>query len=367
MIKLANPNIPAPALEKVIEVLKSGNLVQGEYVKKFEEALRAYHGVRNAIAVSSGTAALHLALLVLKIKQGDEVIIPAFTFPATANVVELVGATPIFVDISLDDFCINTLKIEKKINSKTKAIIPVHEFGQAARMDDIKKIAENYDLKIIEDAACALGAEFRNEKVGTFGDLACFSFHPRKAITTGEGGLVITDNDELADKIRSFRNHGIQSIDGKIDFGFPGLNYRMTDFQAALGLPQLKNIEDNINKRTNIANEYNQELADIEWINTPKGLSNRKMEYQTYHVLVKTKIDRDSLLVYLRKNDIEANYGAQGLNCINFYKKKYKLTIDSAPNASNAFYKGVALPIGNHITNIDIFKIVSTLKKYWER
>lgn len=212
MIRLTRPYIPDEAIEKCIEVLRSGNLVQGLYAEKFEQAISDYLDVKHAMVVSSGTAALHLSLIALGIGPGDEVIVPAFSFPATANVVELVGAKPVFVDIKLDDFCIDASFIESVITNNTKAIIPVHEFGMPANMKPVLKLAEKYKLFIIEDAACALGAEYENRKAGAFGNLGCFSFHPRKAITTGEGGVVVTNDISLAEKIRAIRNHGIEKV-----------------------------------------------------------------------------------------------------------------------------------------------------------
>ena len=362
MIKLAKPHISGKAIEKVVEVLKSGNLVQGKYVEEFENALCDYLNVKNAIVVSSGTAALHLALLALEIKEGDEVIVPAFTFPATANVVEVVGAKPVFVDINLSDFCIDTSKIEEAITKRTKAIMPVHEFGQAAKMDEIVKIANHYNLKIAEDAACALGAEFENQKVGTFGELGCFSFHPRKAITTGEGGVVVTSDDELAQKINVLRNHGISYKDGKVDFIAAGLNYRMTDFQAILGICQLEDIDNIIIQRIETANKYNNELKKTNWIKTPHVYENRKMVYQTYHVLLDDDKDRDKLVDYLKSKEIESNLGAQALPCLTYYKTKYKLKESDFPNAVNAYKQGLALPMGDHVTTEDITYISNTLK-----
>lgn len=363
-IRLAKPYIPDKAIQDVINVLRSGNLVQGKFVKEFENSLSEYLNVKNSVVVSSGTASLHLSLLALKIKQGDEVIVPAFTFPATVNVVEIVGAKPVFVDITLKDFCIDVTKIEEKITKKTKAIIVVHEFGQAAEMDSIIELSKKYNLKIIEDAACALGTEFNNKKVGTFGELGCFSFHPRKAITTGEGGAIVTNDDKLSEKLRVLRNHGISYQEGEIDFIASGLNYRMTDFQAVLGIEQMKNLEADIKQRNEIALNYNEQLSEIKWIKTPKLFENRRMVYQTYHILVDKKIDRDELIQYLRNNDIEANYGAQALNCIKFYKEKYNLTKDHNPNATFAFHKGVALPIGKHICFKDVEYIANIIKNW---
>jgi dTDP-4-amino-4,6-dideoxygalactose transaminase len=364
MIKLARPYIPESAIGKTIEVLKSGNLVQGRYVKEFEKSLQDYLKVKNAVIVSSGTAALHLALLSLDIKGGDEVIVPAFTFPATANVVRLVGAETILVDINLDDFCMDTSKIEEKITTKTKAIMPVHEFGQSANIGKIISIADRYGLKVIEDAACALGTEFENKKVGTFGNIGCFSFHPRKAITTGEGGLVVTDDDKLAERIRSLRNHGILIEKGKTDFICAGLNYRMTDFQAVLGIFQLLEIDYLIGIRSDIARVYNEKFKTIDCIKFPTILKNRKPVYQTYHILLPEKINRDYLIKVLKEEGIETNVGAQALPCLNYYKREYNLKEEEFQNSVKAYRQGLALPIGKHVTDKDVSYVFNNLIKY---
>ncbi len=247
MIKLAKPQFSRDALSKSIAVLKSGNLVQGVVTRELEEKIESYFNIKHGILVSSGTAALHISLLALGIEKGDEVIAPAFTFPATTNVIELVGGETVLVDINLSDFCINTDVIEEKITKKTKAIMVVHEFGQPAKLDRLMEIARKYKLAVIEDAACALGAKYCGKNVGTFGALGCFSLHPRKAITSGEGGIVITEDDKLALKIRALRNHGIVYEKGNVNFLYAGLNYRITDFQSALVLDQMKHL-DQLNK-----------------------------------------------------------------------------------------------------------------------
>lgn len=364
MIRLAKPHISENAIEQVSEILRSGNLVQGKYVQKFEKKLQEYLNVENAIVVTSGTAALHLSLIALGIKKGDEVIVPAFTFPATANVVEIVGATPIFVDITLDDYCIDVSKIEEVITERTKAIIPVHEFGQSVDMNPIMSLAEKYNLKIIEDAACALGTEYDNKKVGTFGEFGCFSFHPRKAVTTGEGGLITTNDNELAKKVRALRNHGMEMENAKIEFNYAGYNYRMTDFQAVLGVSQLVDFDKQIQKRKELAGLYDTLLKDVDWLITPKVFTDRRMIYQTYHLLVKDSIDRDRLIDYLNTNGIQANYGAQAVNVQYFYTEKYNVSKDKLPNAFIAFTKGIALPIGDFLKNDDIKKICNLICNY---
>jgi perosamine synthetase len=361
MIKLARPNISDAAIKDVVTVLRSGNLVQGRFVEKFERELEDYFSVNNAIIVSSGTAALHIALLALGLCPGDEVIVPAFTFPATANVVELVGATPVFVDISLDDYCIDTVKIEDAITNHTRAIIPVHEFGQSANMDSILQIAQQYNLKIIEDAACAMGTEFENKNVGTLGDIGCFSLHPRKALTTGEGGIAITNDEMLAEKLKALRNHGIQKVGQKFDFCYAGLNYRMTDFQAAIGFHQLSEFDLQINKRIEQADRYHEYLEKIDWMTAPALIQNRRHVYQTFHILIDSQYNRDAIIKYLYNQGVQSNYGAQALHQLNFYKNKYNFEDASFPNSALAYEQGLALPIGSHIGEKDIREIVQKL------
>ena len=255
MIPLAKPKISQKAKNKVIEVFDSGMLIQGKQVEKFENRIAKYLGVKHSICVSNGTASLHLSLLALGIGLGDEVIIPAFSYIATANVVEMVGARPVFIDIDLSTFNIDITKIENAITNKTKAIIPVHEFGLAADISDIINIAKKYELYVIEDAACALGAKENDQYVGSYGQFGSFSFHPRKAITSGEGGVVTTNVDQLAKEIRILRNHGIEIINGKTDFVRVGFNYRMTDFQAALVNTQFDDFDSIL--------DYKQELSEI--------------------------------------------------------------------------------------------------------
>jgi perosamine synthetase len=362
MIKLAKPNIPESAIANAVDVIKSGNLIQGLHVQTFENELEKYLNVKHTVLVSSGTAALHLALLALDIKKGDEVIVPAFTFPATANAVELTGAKPVLVDISLEDCCIDPSKIEAAITKSTKAIIPVHEFGQAAQMDKVISIARKNRLKIIEDAACALGAEFNGRKVGTFGDFGCFSFHPRKAITTGEGGAIVTNNVSLGKKVRCLRNHGIANNSGKLDFIYCGLNYRMTDFQAALGLPQLLQIEHGIQHRIACSDLYDKGLGGAGLIHLPTRYSNRRMVFQTYHIILDGSIDRDKVIELLREKGIETNLGAQALHYLAYYRKKYRYSKKDYPVALQANKQGLALPIGAHIQNNDIDFICKELQ-----
>jgi len=363
MLKLAKPYIPEDAIQMVADVLRSGNLIQGRYVREFEEEIQHYLGIKHAVSVSSGTAALHLALVALGIKRGDEVIIPAFTYPATANVVEIVGAKPVIVDISLKDFCIDPQAMAGAVTSKTKVLMPVHEFGQAADMRPVIALARKHGLSVIEDAACAFGTEYNGKKAGTLGRIGCFSFHPRKAITTGEGGAVVTDDSVLAEKIRSLRNHGSVINLNKIDFKYAGLNYRMTEFQAVLGLSQLRHIEELIRRRMDLADLYDDVLSKIDGIRIPEHIKRRRMVYQTYHILLDERYDRDRVIEMLKTGGVETNLGAYAIPLIEYYKRKYRTKAEDYPNASFAMRQGLALPLGHHIRPEDIPIIAARIKE----
>ena len=271
MIKLAEPTLGMEELEAIKNVLESKYLVQGDQVVQFESAMAKWLNVKHCIAVSSGTAALHLAIIALEIGRGDEVIVPAFTFPATSNVVEAVSATTVFIDIKLESLCMDETLIESAITNKTKAIIVVHEFGQAAEMEKVIKLAQKYNLAVIEDAACALGAKWQHKPVGTIGKVGCFSLHPRKAITTGEGGLITTNDDEIAKKIKQLRNHGIEIVNGKPRFVCAGLNYRMTNIQGAIGNVQFSKLEKINHDRKRLALMYMNLLKNEKRIRLPQS------------------------------------------------------------------------------------------------
>ena len=362
-IPLARPDIRDEDIALMNSVLKSGMLVQGEYVAKLEKCFADFHHVKHAIAVSNGTASLHLALKVLDIKEGDEVIVPAFSYVATANVVELVGATPVFVDIDLVSFNIRTELIEQKITSRTKAIIPVHEFGLACDIESICAIADKYGIYVIEDAACALGATQNGKPVGGFGILGSFSLHPRKSITAGEGGVLLTNDDSKAQQLRQLRNHGIEIEDNNMVFVKAGFNYRMTDFQAALAYSQFKRLEDIL--------EYKNKLAGIYFssVKTPKvilpGLfTGRNHTWQTFHLLLDESLDQKEIIKRLKQKGIGTNYGAQCIPAQIYYREKYNLSADKLfPSAYKAYKKGLAIPIYERLSEENILYIARTINE----
>jgi len=302
--------------------------------------------------------------LALGIGPGDEVIVPDYTFPSSANVVELAGAKPVFVDIGPLTFNIDPELIECCITKKTKAIMPVHLFGQSADMTAILLIAKKHGLIVIEDAACALGAKYKGQKCGTIGDIGCFSFHPRKVITTAEGGMVVTNVKSVADRLRILRNHGIEHKNNKIDFVAAGFNYRMTEIQAAIGLVQMKKLTALIASHRQVAGIYASCLNSIEWIKTPFVPFYNTHVFQSYIIQIPESFDRDRLIAYLRKNGIEANFGTYAMHRLTFYKDKYHLKAGQFPVTEKVFQTSIALPIFEHLSVGQIRKIARTLRKF---
>lgn len=362
-IPLASPDIRPEDIQEVVTVLESGMLVQGKNVAAFENNISTFLSSPYVAAVANGTATMHLALVALGIGKGDEVIVPAFSYVATANVVELVGATPVFVDIELSTFNIDVTQIEAAITPKTKAIIPVHEFGLACDMEAIMKIANTHDLFVIEDAACALGASQNGKNAGTFGDFGSFSLHPRKAISSGEGGLISCNDKDLHKKVQILRNHGIDMVDGKMEFVAAGFNYRMTDFQAALVNSQLSRLKTTLAYKNELAALYAKEIKNTKLVlpTTPKGIVHT---WQTYHLLVDPILDRDAVITSLREKGIGTNYGAQCIPAQLFYKEKYDLNCGTQfPNALQAYDHGLAVPLYEKLTTEDISYIATELNK----
>ncbi|HEV7334075.1 MAG TPA: DegT/DnrJ/EryC1/StrS aminotransferase family protein [Flavisolibacter sp.] len=362
-IPLARPDIRDEDIALVNDVLRSGMLVQGTYVDKLEKAFADYHGVKHAVALSNGTATLHLALKVLGIGPGDEVIVPALSYVATANVVELVGATCVFVDIDERTFNIDTALIEEKITARTKAVIPVHEFGLACNIEALCTIAEKHNIHVIEDAACALGAYQNNKLVGTFGVMGSFSLHPRKSITSGEGGVLLTNDDAIAAKLRKLRNHGIQLNNGQMDFVDAGFNYRMTDFQAALAWSQFQRFDDILAHKNALSEIYFSAISNSK-LTLPFVPRDRNHTWQTFHVLLNDETDQKKTMEKLKAENIGSNYGAQCIPAQTYYQNKYGLDAASLfPNAYKAFTKGLAIPLYERLAEEDILYIAKIINK----
>jgi perosamine synthetase len=361
-IPLASPDILDTDIDAVSAVLRTGNLVQGKQVEQLENNLAKYLGVPHCVAVTNGTATLHLTLVALGIGPGDEVIVPALSYIATANVVELVGAKPVFVDISLDTFNIDPTLIEAKISSRTKAIMIVHEFGLAADMHTIKAICEQHELLLIEDAACALGAKDQQTFAGTLGIAGSFSFHPRKAITSGEGGAIVCSDAALANRLRAFRNHGMDAENkAKMDFIMAGYNCRMTDFQAALLDSQLNRLDNILKQKQAIADRYLSEIKHPH-IKLPVVPAGKLPSWQTFHVVLQGPLKQAETITKLREAGIGTNYGAQCMPAQNFFQHKYKHdSIREFPNAWTAYQAGLAIPLYEKLNQDQVSHIIQTV------
>jgi len=343
-IPLMVPDIRQEDIDAVAEVLRSGILVQGEKVKALEKSIAEYLGIKHAVAVSSGTATLHIALVTFGIGPDDEVIVPAFSYIATANVVELVGARLVLADVCPHTYNITPETLKRAIAQwdgpeKIKAVIPVHEFGCPVDMTAIVKMAKEHRLIVIEDAACALGATHAGKMVGTFGDLGCFSFHPRKAMTTGEGGAVVVHDRLVSQKLRQLRNHGMQLTDHEIKFVVAGFNYRLTNFQAALGRVQLKRFPGWLLARYSLQKIYRKELAPLAGIVLPAGVNGHA--WQTFMVMLPESIDRGRVIARLRESGVESNLGAYAVHAQPYYENKY-------PGMAQEMSKGVSRRLYNH-------------------
>ena len=357
--RLADPRIDDHQIKMVEDVLKSKMLVHGASCETFEADIASYLGVeKEQVAVTSScTASLHLALLSLNVPKNKAIMVPSFTFPATVNVVEQIGAIPIFVDVNEDDYTMSVESLRNTYDSFKKdydivGIIVVHEFGASADMNQIMTFAKGNGLFVIEDAACAFGTEFEKSKVGLLSDIGCFSFHPRKAITTGEGGAVVSNNKDLIKKCKTFRNHGMDMVNGHIDFVVPGLNYRLTHFQAVLCIGQLQHFDDWISKRRTLQLIYRTYLKHP-MIHLPKDQEGHT--WQSFMIVLDDRVNRDMLKENLKLKENESNYGAYSLLETQYYKEKYgNLYAEKTPISTKLFRQGLCLPLHQGLSEEDI-------------
>lgn len=377
-IHFAQPLFGREEKKEVLDALDSGWVTLGPRTKQFEENFANYIGAKYAIAVSSCTAALHLSLIIASIKPGDEVITTPFTFAATLNTILHAGATPIFVDIEPKTFLIDVSKIEAKITKKTKAIIPVHYAGQPVDMNQIAKLAKKYNLIIIEDAAHALGTEYKGRKVGSFGNLTCFSFHPIKNISTGDGGMITTNNKAYAKRLKVLRLHGMSKDawkrhdstgSWKYDIEEAGYKYNMTDIQAALGIHQLKKLDSFIKKREEYAQIYDKALSKIPEITIPYVLDNIRHARNLYTIMIGTKnlkIDRDELVELLKQANIGVSVYFVPLHLLSLYKRKYNFKKGDFPIAETIYEKIISLPLYPKMKKKEVIYVIETLRSLIE-
>jgi dTDP-4-amino-4,6-dideoxygalactose transaminase len=371
MIRLSAPSIDREDLDTVSEVLSTGFLVQGPRVAAFEEQLRSVTGTRHVVAVSNGTAALHVALLALGVGPGDLVLVTAYSWISTANVIELCGAQPVFIDIDRSSYNMSvealdrqlkTLMANKETARRLKAIMPIDAFGLMAEMPAIQALAAPYGIPVVEDAACALGACCNGKPAGSITAMGTFSLHPRKAITTGEGGAVSTDDDALAWKLKSLRNHGLDPSSPTPDFVMPGYNYRITEFQAALGSTQLRKMGRIIEKRRLLAANYNRLLAHTD-IAPPHVGPGHQPVYQSYVTMLPERAapHRAKLIANLKQQGIETNIGTWHMPLSTYFRTRYGFRHGDFPATDDVFARSLSLPLYESLTEEQQQTVVSSL------
>jgi len=373
IIQISQPMMGQEEWEALKEPIFSGWLTQGPKVAELQKLFGERQQVKHTLAVSNCTTALHLALLAVGVKPGDEVIVPAFTWVSTANAVVYCNATPIFVDVDPVTFNIDISKIKEKITSKTTAIIPVHLFGLCA---DINAIKEQFPtLKIVEDAACAAGSSLHGKPAGSLGDIGCFSLHPRKSVTTGEGGMITSDNDEMMAHIDMMRNHGASISEEQRhkgpkpyilpDFDIVGFNYRMTDLQGAVGVVQIKKLDTFIDERQKWADFYTKELANIPWLRTPQVPNGYKHGWQSYVLFIdekKSPMKRNDMMEYLQQQGISTRPGTHAVHMLGYYASTYNIKPHDYMGAFQCNEYSMSIPLHNKMTEEDFKYVVEKIK-----
>jgi perosamine synthetase len=389
-VPIARTGLTEAEILSVLEPLRTGWLVQGPKVREFEEAWCRFTGSNYSIAVTSCTTGLHLSLAALGFGPGDEAIVPAFTWISTANVVEHLGGKVVFADIDLQTFNIDPAGIEALITPRTKAILPVHLFGLAADMEAISSIAQRHGIFVVEDAACGFGSIINGRHVGTFGNTGCFSFHPRKSITTGEGGIITTNDIALAERLRRLRDHGAATNDLQRHLGpkpylladhpEAGFNQRMTDLQAALGASQMKRADKILAERRYLANTYDEAFADLDWLQTPLVSAGFEHGYQSYPCLFQPQQvfqslrDRDQYhlkmvnelrnawMEELQHKGVSTRPATHAVHMLSFYQNKYKISPESFPVAQAANNCSISLPLFHGMTVDEQQHVIDTVR-----
>ncbi|MBU2511248.1 DegT/DnrJ/EryC1/StrS family aminotransferase [bacterium] len=372
-IVFGRPHFGEEETNEVVDSIKSGWIGTGPKVKLFEERFKEYENSRYAVAVNSCTSALHLSIIVAGIGDQDEVITTSMTFCSTVNAIIHSGATPVIVDCDRETYCIDTAQIEAKITNKTKAIIPVHFAGNACEMDKLMKIARKYNLKVIEDCAHAIETTYSGKHVGTIGDFGCFSFYVTKNLTTGEGGMVLTEDENHANKLKIMALHGLSrdawhrfSDTGykHYDVMAAGFKYNMMDIQAAMGLHQLAKIEPSWQRRKEIWDRYQKELRGLPIKLPAEPAKNVKHGYHLFPVLIQDEsgITRDGFLNYMQKNNIGVGVHYQAIPSHTFYREKYGWIEEDYPNSKEIGEKTVSIPLSPGLSNGEVDYIINTIK-----
>jgi len=367
-IPLSKPDITEKEKKAVLEVLETSHLSLGKKYLELEKEIANFAGVKYAVTVNSGTSGLHLIIRALGIGQGDEVITTPFSFISSSNCILFEKAKPVFVDIKSDTFNIDVSKIEEKITDKTKAILAADIFSQPADWDELKKIAKKHNLFLIEDSAEALGSEYKGRKCGSFGDAAVFAFYPNKQITTGEGGIVLTNNKRIYELCRSMANQGREIKDGKwLEHFRLGYNYRLDEMSCAVGIVQMKRIKEILKKRAKVAELYNKKLKKIENLEIPYIKSGNKISWFVYAVKLSKEFagkKRDLIIKEMGKRGVQCSNYFQTIHLQPFYRKEFLYKEGDFPVAEEISKRTLALPFFNDLTEKEIDFVIKNLNEY---
>jgi perosamine synthetase len=365
---MSSPDIDLDDIEEVLQVVRGGRLALGPKAEQFEQAVADYVGVRHAVAVSSGTAALHLIVKALGIGAGDEVLVPSFTFAASVNALLYEGATPVFVDIEDATYNLDPRDLKKKITAKTRAIMAVDVFGHPAEWDDILEIATGHGVDIIDDSCEALGAEYRGRKLGSFGEAAAFAFYPNKQITTGEGGMIVTNRGDIAGLARSLRNQGRGEMGAWLEHERLGYNYRLDEMSAALGVSQMKRIDQLLAKREDVARRYTRRLEAFDWVRPPRVSPNVRMSWFVYVVTLAEGLDRDLVMRGVEAQGVPVRGYFLPAHCQPYLRDAgIASRAEGLPVTESVAKRTIALPFHNNLTDADIEQVVSALKRAVEQ
>lgn len=375
-LPFSRPSISEAAITEVVDSLRSGWITSGPKVARFEEAFADYVGVRHAVAVSSGTAGLHLSLLALELEPGDEVILPPLTWPATANAIVLAGGTPVFADIEATTWNLSPEAAAAKVTPRTRALAPVHFAGRPCELDELHALARRHGLVVVEDAAHAAGTEYKGRRVGGLSWSSVFSFHPIKNMTTAEGGMVTTNEDDLAEGLRLLRFHGVtkdayKRSRGRGPAGYDtvrlGLKYNLTDLQAALGIHQLQRLDEFCRRREQLARRYQQELADLPGLTLPAPVPpDQRHAWHLYTVLVdpaETGVDRDSFMARLARRNVGTGLHFTAVHLHTYYRKRYAYEPGACPAAERVCSRIVSLPLYPAMTDADQTDVIAAVRR----
>lgn len=363
MIPMSSADLDESDIRAVINVLRSGRLALGPKTIEFEQLVADYTGVKHAIAVSSGTAALHLIIRALGIGPGDEVLVPSFTFAASVNAILYEGATPVFVDIELGTYNLDIEDLERKITPRTKAVMAVDIFGHPAEWDELIRIANKYGLKVIDDSCEALGARYKGRMIGRFGDAAAFAFYPNKQMTTGEGGIIVTDNDEIAYLARSMRNQGRGEMGAWLEHERLGYNYRMDEMSAALGVSQLQRLETFLVKRERVAQMYTERLRDFPWVRPPVVKPHVLMSWFVYVVTLAEGLNRDPVMRKMEALGVPTRAYFAPIHLQPYIRKQLGTRRGMLPVTESIAARTIALPFHNNLTEEHVELVVGALSE----